>query len=248
VNAIYKPKGRAAEYAPLACNLYRGCSHGCTYCYAPAALRRPQEEWAADHPPARPGILDALRLDAERMRQASDQREVLFCFSCDPYHGGDTGTTREALRIMGEAGLRATVLTKGGTRAARDFDLFKRYGFSFGQSIVWNSNAAGTAWEPGASLIHDRRYAAAKAHDVGILTWVSLEPVIYPAHALAVVRKMYSYVDIWKVGKINHDRALEAAVDWAAFLRDIGTLMDDVGANGYIKTDLAQHWGETSHA
>jgi DNA repair photolyase len=28
---IYEPKGRALEYAPLAVNLYRGCSHGCDY-------------------------------------------------------------------------------------------------------------------------------------------------------------------------------------------------------------------------
>ena len=26
---VYRPRGRALEYAPLACNVYRGCSHGC---------------------------------------------------------------------------------------------------------------------------------------------------------------------------------------------------------------------------
>jgi len=35
---IYEPKGMALEYAPLACNLYRGCQHGCRYCYAPNCL------------------------------------------------------------------------------------------------------------------------------------------------------------------------------------------------------------------
>jgi DNA repair photolyase len=34
---IYEPKGKAGEYAPLALNLYAGCSHGCTYCFAPTA-------------------------------------------------------------------------------------------------------------------------------------------------------------------------------------------------------------------
>ena len=29
---IYKPKGAAGEYAEYACNLYDGCTHGCTYC------------------------------------------------------------------------------------------------------------------------------------------------------------------------------------------------------------------------
>src|SRR5215472_2137732 len=31
--AIYPPRGQAGEYAPLACNPYRGCGHGCVYCY-----------------------------------------------------------------------------------------------------------------------------------------------------------------------------------------------------------------------
>ena len=37
---IYEPSGRAREYAPLALNLYNGCPHGCTYCYAPAATHK----------------------------------------------------------------------------------------------------------------------------------------------------------------------------------------------------------------
>lgn len=41
LQAIYEPKGKAAEYAAYACNLYRGCTHGCTYCYAPQVLKRP---------------------------------------------------------------------------------------------------------------------------------------------------------------------------------------------------------------
>ena len=31
--AIYKPKGKAGEYARFACNFYVGCSNDCSYCY-----------------------------------------------------------------------------------------------------------------------------------------------------------------------------------------------------------------------
>lgn len=42
---IYRPKGRAGEYAKLALNVYRGCDHGCTYCYSPRILRRKREDF-----------------------------------------------------------------------------------------------------------------------------------------------------------------------------------------------------------
>lgn len=31
--AIYKPAGKAREYAEWACNLFVGCSNDCSYCY-----------------------------------------------------------------------------------------------------------------------------------------------------------------------------------------------------------------------
>ena len=44
---IYRPSGAAAEYAELACNLYRGCTFGCRYCYGPAATHRSKEAYFA---------------------------------------------------------------------------------------------------------------------------------------------------------------------------------------------------------
>lgn len=49
MNVVYEPRGRAREYSELAYNLYRGCTHGCRYCYAPACMR------ACLHATHRPG-------------------------------------------------------------------------------------------------------------------------------------------------------------------------------------------------
>jgi hypothetical protein len=46
-NVIYAPKGQAAEYAPLAANLYRGCGHACAYCYVPLVTKQPRPDFNA---------------------------------------------------------------------------------------------------------------------------------------------------------------------------------------------------------
>ena len=113
---IYEPRGRAREYAALACNLYSGCTHGCRYCYAPACLHQSREEFHSNGVP-RPGILE--RLEAEAPRYAESTEPVLLCFTCDPYQPseGEYRVTRRALEILNRHDVPWTVLTKGGRLA-----------------------------------------------------------------------------------------------------------------------------------
>src|SRR6185369_13206233 len=53
---IYAPAGQAGEYAPLATNPYKGCGHGCAYCYVPLILRMDRREFDAGAN-LRPGYL-----------------------------------------------------------------------------------------------------------------------------------------------------------------------------------------------
>ena len=122
---IYEPKGRAREYAALAANLYNTCSHGCRYCYAPAAMK-------------------------QRFNLARD------------------------------------------------------------------------------------------AHNLGIRTWVSLEPVIEPDQALEVVRQLHPYVDLWKVGPVTKQ---QTDVDWKQFKIDIEKIFKALGANYILKKELLKRAG-----
>ena len=237
MRVIYEPTGKAREYAPLACNLFNGWQHGCLYCYAPAIRRMRREEWS-NNPQPRKNILELLEKDAAEL--SGDPREVLFCFMTDPYQNDEAALlTTQALEIMATFGCRAQVLTKGGMLASADFDLLKQYNYKFGSSISFVNEHLRQEWEPGAATIDNRIEAVITAHDMGISTWVSIEPVLDPDEALRVIKRLKDYVDFWKVGKINHLLELERKIDWTSFLLNVTKLLKQSGAKYYIKKDLA---------
>jgi DNA repair photolyase len=92
--------------------------------------------------------------------------------------------------------------------------------------------------KPNASTIDDRMTVLKTAHKAGIFTWVSLEPVINANQALSVILMAHSYVNFWKVGKLNHMKEYERTVDWAKFLFDAETLLTKLCTKYYIKNDL----------
>lgn len=216
MKVIYEPKGAALEYSQLAVNIYKGCLHGCKYCYVPRCLRTTAEAFHAKVS-WRNAILESLEKDCREMQTKSDNREVLMCFTTDPYQPADNTLTRKALEIFGAYGIRVQVLTKGGTRAVRDFDLLKKNDWKFATTLLFCKESSRKHFEPNAASVADRFTAIQLAHEMGIKTWVSVEPVIYPEEALYVISRLRPYVDFWKVGKINHSPELESSVDWKAF-------------------------------
>lgn len=235
---IYEPQGKALEYSPLAANLYSGCAHGCRYCYAPSVMHQTRERFGAS-PASRKGVLKQLEKEARAM--AGDPRPVLLCFTSDPYQPIEEKEciTRRAIGILGENRMQISVLTKNGPLARRDFDLFKKYDVNFGTTLLLTDEKMREEWEPGAATLEARRRAIFEAHEAGIRTWVSMEPVLDPQQALALLNGHLSKaVDVWKIGKLNHDAAREKAIDWKLFLGRMITRLWELGANYYIKDDL----------
>ena len=233
---IYTPKGKAGEYSELAANLYTGCSHGCHYCYAPLVLHRDRIQFHADVRP-RTDILKKL----EREAPAHKGREVFLCFTCDPYPPEiDTFITREAIQILHKHEVGVNILTKGGVRILRDMDLFKlRPDLSrVGASLTFINYTDSLAYEPHAGLPVDRIHALRKAHEAGLRTWVSLEPIIDLKQTLELIKLTAPFVDHFKVGRLNYDPQAET-IDWATVLKDVTSLLDELGADYYIKKDLA---------
>lgn len=236
---IYLTAGRAREYRELACNLYAGCDHCCTYCWAPDVLRQDRTRFGAPVP--RADILRKLRRDAAGYGGVGEDRQILFSFSCDPYQHLDERLqlTRSAIGICHDSGLSVCVLTKGGTRSLRDLDLFTPAD-SYACTLTLLDDAQSREWEPEAALPGDRIAALREYHAAGIPTWVSLEPVIDPDQTLEIIRATASIVDQYKVGMLNYHPAAKR-IDWHTFGRDVLAALRDAGARYYIKQDLRRY-------
>lgn len=238
--AIYEPKGRALEYAPLACNLYRGCGHRCLYCYAPNILREDRERFHSSIVP-RDRILDQIRRDAAKLR--NDPRRVLLCFTSDPYQpaNDEHKLTRAAIEILHEHGLSVEILSKGGRRAMQDFDMLGPED-RVAATLTSVSAALAREWEPGAAPPRERVEYLQEAKKRGLVTWASLEPVLDPAESLEIIRRCHGFVDKFKVGTLNH-HARAKEIDWKAFGTEAVALLEKLGCDYYIKRDLREAIG-----
>lgn len=233
---IYEPRGKAAEYSPLAMNIYKGCSHGCVYCYAPAATYNQRETFHANVQP-RNNFFQELGKDLIKFRD--DKRPVLLCFTTDPYQHIEEAAklTRYSLKKLIENGNIVKILTKGGTLAVRDFDIMASGNCDFGATLTFLDEARSLEWEPSAAPPENRLAALRAAKERGIRTWASLEPVIDPAAVYDIIRATHEFVDLYKVGKLNY-HPVSKTIDWHDFRVNVESLLTSLNKDFYIKDDL----------
>lgn len=240
MSILYTPKGRAREYAPLAVNHYIGCTHGCKYCYVPTIppYKFAEEARAAFHGNAKPRANVIRDLSREVKQNPGNGQRVLLSFTTDPYQPADTEhrLTRQVIETLHSGGYSVQVLTKGGLRSLVDRGLFtKRDAYAATMTLL--SDKSSLEWEPNAALPSERIAALQDFHAAGIPTWISLEPVLNPAAALEIIRQTYTFVDLFKIGKINH-HPLEQRFDWRKFGIQSMELCESFNVQYYIKDDL----------
>jgi DNA repair photolyase len=165
-------------------NPYRGCEHGCVYCYA-----RPTHAYL-DHSPGldfetqiytKPNA--AALLDAELRRPRYRPETIHLGANTDPYQPleREAGITRQILEKLLEFGHPVTVLTKGAL-IERDLDLlaeFARRGLArVAVSITTLDRELKRTLEPRAASPAARLRAVAALAAAGIPTAVLVAPVI----------------------------------------------------------------------
>ena len=168
--------------------------------------------------------------------------KILLCFTCDPYTPEEMKLmiTREAIKILHANGVAVNILTKGGLRAVRDFDLLAAHPelSRIGATLTFDEMHDSLNWEPHAACPAYRYEMLSQAKAKGIETWASLEPVIDPEQTLKIIERTLGFVDHYKLGRWNYDKQANE-IDWADFLKCAVELLEANKASYYIKKDLA---------
>ena len=199
-SVIYETKGRAKEFNELAINLFTGCGHRCIYCYGADVTH--QDKNAFENNPRPRLTLEDLEQSAKQW--SGDKRRILLCFVTDPYQPveQETKLTRHAIEILHRHKLNVVILTKGGARSTRDFDLLTPQD-AYATTLTLTNDSDSLRWEPMAAFPSERIDALMKAHELGIETWVSFEPVIYPQQTYELFQMTRGFVGHYKVGSVS---------------------------------------------
>jgi DNA repair photolyase len=241
-SAIYEPSGPAREYCHLALNHYSGCRHGCTYCYVPGITHQNPFHFRNQVQPR----LTVEEIENSAALYADDNRPILMSFLSDPYPGIEAShmLTRGAIEIFHKFGLSFAVLTKAGSLPQRDFSLY-RPGDSFAVTMTFMDENKSRHWEPHAALPAARLENLRAAHEAGIPTWVSLEPVIERMETVSCIIAAAPFTDHFKLGKMNHSSMSQFdEKTWQTFItRAIGTFRH-YKKGFYIKSSLSNYIDE----
>jgi len=152
-------------------NFYKGCSHGCIYCYAPSLVHA-ERPWGS-FVDAKVNAPEVLRRELSKAR-----RGVVFLSSAsDPYQPVEAKyrLTRRALEALLRKDFPVIILTRS-PLVLRDLDLLKRFRWlRVGFSI---SSVPGRFYEPGVAPVERRIETLRALDEAGIKTWVSMAPLV----------------------------------------------------------------------
>jgi DNA repair photolyase len=152
-------------------NFYRGCTHGCVYCYAPS-LVHDERRWGG-YVDAKVNAPATLRRELREVEMAP----VFLSSASDPYQPVEARyrLTRRCLEELEASAFPVIILTRS-PLVLRDLELLRGMGWvRVGCSI---STASGRLYEPGVPPLERRLETLRALADAGVATWVSLAPVV----------------------------------------------------------------------
>lgn len=164
----------AAEYNM---NIYRGCSHGCIYCFARGAYYRIEE---FDRVRSKK---DALRIIRDDLQRKIKRGVITTGGMSDPYNPREAEflLTRHALELVNAFAFGICILTKSDL-VTRDIDILKDIKTHspavVAFSITCGDDTLCKQIEPHVAATSERFAAIKQLSDNGIMAGVLLDPVI----------------------------------------------------------------------
>lgn len=235
---IYKPEGEAAEYTDYALDIYTRCTNSCIYCNTPWDIQNNHEEYEPAQ--SSDGIIEKLR--KQLAGGAYKDRMIHLGLNCDPFpYGTELHATCEAIALIKEAGANVKILTKNPMHALAALMCY-RSGLVLDCDDMFGTTITGApkAWEPNTESNMDRIKALGYAHNAGVGTWVSCEPILDPG-AIEWLIKEPLPVDFYVFGKANClKEGLVPDIDWDAFGRQVDRLCKRLNRNYLIKESLRE--------
>lgn len=163
--------GRRSSEEEFTINVFKGCTHNCSYCYAPSLIHD-ERKWGTYV-----GVKINAPLVLEReLRGMTDKKMVLVSSASDPYQAIESRykLTRHCLQILQRHQFPVIILTRS-PLVLRDLDILKKFEWvRVGVSI---SSLSGDFFEPGVPKLEARLKTLQKLNEEGIETWVSLAPI-----------------------------------------------------------------------
>lgn len=246
-NAIYRPKGKAGEYAEWACNLYVGCSNDCAYCYCKRgvlshAMGGPVPKLKScfkneDH--ALKVFVKELESNLGELQKSS----LFFTFSSDPMIPSTIDLNLTCIYKAVAAGVKCQILTKDADfiynqkmkEMLVDPTGYYREHVAFGFTLTGRDDL-----EPGASSNDKRVDSMLRLKLMGFRTFASLEPVVDPVSTLSVFYQIEDCCDLFKVGLQSGRKMSEYN---RGEVEQMTRYILEHGRNVYLKKSLTDYLG-----
>jgi DNA repair photolyase len=160
--------GAGREYTA---NFFKGCSHGCVYCYVPSLIHE-ERRWGSfvDVKVNAPAVL-------ERELRHTRKAVVFLSSATDPFQAIEAryGVTRRCLEVLLRHDFPVIILTRS-PLVLRDIDILRRLTWvRVGFSV---SSVSDRFYEPGVAPLQRRIETLRRLSAAGIVTWVSMAPII----------------------------------------------------------------------
>ena len=180
MKVLSRPKGNAEEYGRWSVNLYKGCPHGCKYCYLKKGVW--SNTLGGSKPELRAGLLNDVHAYHVAMVEILEHKDEIICdgglfmsFITDPMCEENRTNFLCLAEIVARYGIPVTILTKSSSFAS--IPAFQRI---FANNLIfcgWTLTGHDEL-EPNAPSNGLRIKAMNELCMWGCNVWASIEPVI----------------------------------------------------------------------